>query len=902
MLLATALLLAGLSAPANGDSDLELATALARRGWVELAEELCSRIEKNPAASPAARAGLPMVLAEVAVARARVELDVLKATKELETAIERFNRPSQAPTLDERGMIGWLHVQKAKILSAASQDDAARRPFAINAWERTAAYYKSSLAELEKMPANRAVEEAKLDAKLEIPKALGSQARVPSIDPALRGKLLEESVRLLSEFQWIDLQPVLLEALLEEGRSRADLEDLGRAERCFREVARTRSSLRKAGYPASEYMNSIFQESVLLLAKTLTQAKKTRDAVNTCDEFLRENPRLAGSAIGYAIRLAKAEALCAAGDIDGAVLIAEGISRENAGGVAGRRANELIAEWTKGRPVNPERVLKTVDDLMDRGKYRDALVELRRLAEAMKSETDRQKYEAAATFKRGECFRFLRQEAEASVAYQEVFRKYPKHELAQRSAFEAVRALMRNSTGDRREDEQMEKLLNEVDEWGLGGDDFLKYIRAELLERKGQLKAAADLFQQIRESCPVYEEAMVAGGHDYRRDAEQRWEKARGVPAAREELVKQLTVAESMLRKALPRLEAAGRERARTLASAYYDVASINLHEAVGKPAEAIGFLKKCVALLPPENEMHPRLAELEFQAGLMEKNLDAAAAVLNRMLSAYPDSVSTMRSCRRLAQRFEASDPARAAKYYAAWLDRSSTTPYTTGELQQVADGLYRAARVANGLEEKVVSVMDLKGKAPVDRAAWKTAASAHEMLLLAKDLTEKDAAVAATRLTWCAGFLAATPADWTKAKESCEKVLEGQGALKNGAFNRNVLSAKKWLLGIYLEYGHDLYQLGRSGQKFQFGNALTVFGDVVEMTEAESEPWWIARYFGIRSLFERGEGGDIKGAAAALSLLEGNRPGFDGGKFGLKERFLELRDQVRAATGPQR
>ncbi len=904
MLLATATLLLGILAPSNGDSDLELASALARRGWVELAEELCARIEQNPAASTAARAGIPMVLAEVAVARARVELDVLKATKELETAIERFKRPTLAPSLDERGMIGWLHVQKARILSAAAQDDAAQRVSAINAWEKTAAYYRASLAELETMPAGRAVEEAMIDARLETAKALGAQARVPSVDPTLRRKLLDESVRLLSDFQLsMALQPVLLEALLEEGRSRADLDDLVRAERCFREVPKTRNALRRAGFPASEYQSSIVNESVLLLAKTLTRAKKTKEAVSTCDEFLRENPRQARSAIGWAISLAKAEALHAGGDREAAIQVADTVSRENAGGPAGRRADELLKEWTTGSAVSPERVLKFVDDLIERGKYRDALVELRRLAEAMKSEAERRKYEPAASFRRGECFRLLRQDAEAAVAYQEVFRKHPKHELAQRSAFEAVRALVRTSTGDRREDEQVEKLLDEVERIGTGEfDPFMKFIRGEILERKGQLKAAADLFRQVNESSPIYDEALVSGGHDYRRDAEQRWDKARGTPAAREELVKQLSLAESMLRKALPRLESAGRERARTLTSAYYELASLCLHEAIGKPAEALGFLKKCGALLPPESELHPRLAELEFHADLMEKNLDAAATVLNRMLLAYPDSVSTSRSCRRLAQRFEASDPARASKVYTTWLDRSSTIPYTTGELQQVADGLYRAARALNGLGDSVVSVMDLKGKAPADRASWRPAATAHEMLLQAKDLGEKDAALAATRLAWCTGFMANAPADWTKAKESCEKVLVAQGALKNGVLNRPLLAAKKWLLGIYLEYGHDLYQLGRSGQKFQFGNGLTVFGDVVELTEPESEPWWFARYMGICCLFERGEGGDIKAAAAALSLLEGNRPGFDGGKFGMKERFSDLQKQVRAAAGPQR
>jgi tetratricopeptide (TPR) repeat protein len=904
MLLATATLLLALSAPSNGDPDLELAGALARRGWIELAEDLCARIEKNPAASAAARAGLPMVLAEVAVAKARVEVDVLKATRELELAIERFKRPNLAPTLDERGMIGWLHVQRARILSAAAGDDPARRPLAIDAWERTAAYYRASLAELEKMPPAQAVEEAKLDARLEIPKALGEQARVPSVDAALRGKLLEESIRLLSEFQWTNLQPVLLEALLEEGRSRLDLEDYVRAERCFREVAKTRTLLRKAGFLAGEYQLSIYHESLVLLARTLTRAKKYKDAVGTCDDFLRDNPRQAHSAIGWALTLQKAEAIHAGGDRDTAVQVASGVSRENPGGPAGQRANELIREWTKDRSLPPELLLKIADDLTDRGKYREALIELRRLVESLKSETERQKFEAAAAFRRGDCFRLLRQDAEAAVAYQEVFRKYPKHDLAPRAAVEAVRALLRNSTGDRREDEQVEKLLDEIERGGAApDDDFLKFIRGVILERKGQLKAAADLFRGIREGCPVYDDALVSGGHDYHRDAEQRWEKARATPAAREELVKQLGLAESLLRKALPRLESAGRDRVRTLASAYYELAAICLHEAVGKPAEALIFLKKCAALLPPESEMHPRLAELEIQANLLEKKLDAAVAVLDRMLTAYPDSVSTSRSCRRLAHRFEASDPSRAAKYYSAWLDRSATTPYSTPELQQVADGLYRAARLLNGFDEKVVSVMDLKGKAPSDRATWKAAAAAHEMLLLARDLSENDGVVASTHLAWCLGFMSQAPSDWTRAKECGEKIVRDHQLLnKDGTINAAVLQSKKWLLGIYLDLGHSFFQLGKGGQKFQYSNGITVFNNVLGVTEKGSGPWWTARYMDVRSRFERGEGEDIRMAGALLANLERNYPGFDEGKHGMNDLFIELRDQLRAAAGQRR
>src|SRR5690348_9675276 len=101
---------------ANDDHELDLAAALARRGWVELAEEICDRIEKSPSATAAARAGVPLVLAEVAISRAKRTSDVLQAVQGLDAAVVRLRKPKRMPTLDERGMIGWLHVQKGRLL------------------------------------------------------------------------------------------------------------------------------------------------------------------------------------------------------------------------------------------------------------------------------------------------------------------------------------------------------------------------------------------------------------------------------------------------------------------------------------------------------------------------------------------------------------------------------------------------------------------------------------------------------------------------------------------------------------------------------------------------------------------------------------------------------------------
>jgi tetratricopeptide (TPR) repeat protein len=894
-----------LCAPANKDPDLDLAAALARRGWVELAEELCARIERNPSSSPAAREGVPMVLAEVAIAKARVEADIFKATKELEIAVDRLNRPNHALTLDERGMVGWLHVQKAKILSGAAQDDVARRPEAIRSWDTVISYYRAALGEYQKAPSGRAVSEAILDATMELAKGLASQARVPSVDPTLREKLLKESIGAFSDLMLtIGTSPILLEALLEEGRSRADLKDYVRAERCFREMPRMKIALRRMSYPPSEYQTVLLNQGVLALAGTLMAAQKPKEAIAVCDEFLGENPRMARLTIGIAVTLAKAEAVYASGDRNAAVALARGVLAMDPDGPAGEAARAKLAVWTKDLPVTPAGAMTTADGFWDRGKYREALTELRRVVESCRTDAERSAFEPVAAYKRGECFRLLKQDPEAAVAYREVFRKYPKHELAPRAALEAVRALSRASTGDHREEDQMEKLLDEVETLDLRVDvrSIVRFLRAEILERKGQLKAAADLFRLVDENCPVYDEALVAGSHDYRRDAEQKWDKARGTPALRDDLAKQLALAESMARKALPRLEEAGRERARILASAYYELAAIGLHESVGKPADALGFLKKCAGLLPPESDLRPRLSELEIQAHILSKDLEAAAIALDRMIRVFPDSSATARSCRRLAQRFDASDPARAAKYYSAWLDRMATVPFTTSELKLAAEGLHQAARSVNGFGDGVASVLDLRGKALLNRAIWTEALRAYEMLAQAKDLSADDATLAARNLVWCAGFQAVAPEDWTKSKTACEKLLEDQGLLKSGVFTPAVLTNKRWLLGMYLDYGHSLYQLGKSGQKFQYGNALTVFNEVIKVTGEESEPWWIAQYMGLRCLFEHGEGSDIRTASGAFSLLEKNRVGFDGGKFGLKDRFVELGAEIRKAEGTPR
>jgi hypothetical protein len=880
---------------ANDDHDLDLAAALARRGWVELAEELCDRIERNPGASASAKEGVPLVLAEVAIAKARGAVDALKAAKDLDLAVARLRRAGRVPTLDERGMTGWLHVQKARILSAAAEEDAARRADAIQAWEATEAFYRSSLAELQAMPTSRPVDEALLETRLELPKALSSLARVASVDPSRAKKLHEEAIAMLADFGFNAPQPIVLEALLEEARSRADAGDLARAEMRYRSMPGLARDLRKRGFPASEYMTSLLQSGVLGLARTLTQAKKLKEAITTCDDFLRDNPRLSRSPIGFAVVLAKADALQRL-DEKAAIQLVQNVSAQDPGGAAGRAAREKLRKWLTSQNATPDRLMLVADGLIELGQNREALVELRRCVEVCGTAAERARWEPVASFKRGECFRALRQDAEAAAAFQEVFRKHPAHELAKRAAIEAVGALSRmaSATGDKRDEDQMEKLLDEIERLGLQGEagPILKFIRAQILERKKQFKAAADLYGQVDEGCEVYDDAMVAAGHCYRLDAEQR---------PREDVAKHLATAEALLRKVLARKET-HRVDPRLLFTARYELAMVCLHAQMNRPKDALDHLRACESLLPADNPLTARLRESEIQALLLSKDVTGAAGVLDSLMTRFPDAIQTLRACRKVALWLETTDPAKAAQYYRFWLAHSSGLSIPAAEVQTVADGLYRAARKANAMDEKAHSILDLRGKPVADRALWQEAARAHEMLIQA-GVPEKDAAVAATRLVWCTGLSAQTAADWDKSKLLCEKIIQDHQLLqKNGAINPATLAQKRWLAEIYLEYGHALYQLGKAGQKYQFGNGLTVFNQLLEAAPKGSETWWIARYYSVRSYFERGEGRDLQSADSVLNLLAGDRPEYDEGNFGFRDLFVELRNQVRAVLGRQR
>src|ERR1043166_2298414 len=87
----------------DGEKDADLARALARRGWFDLALEVCDRLEKTSGRATEARASASLARAEIYGKMADAEADVEKAKQLFDDAASILKDLSKAPPSSARG-------------------------------------------------------------------------------------------------------------------------------------------------------------------------------------------------------------------------------------------------------------------------------------------------------------------------------------------------------------------------------------------------------------------------------------------------------------------------------------------------------------------------------------------------------------------------------------------------------------------------------------------------------------------------------------------------------------------------------------------------------------------------------------------------------------------------------
>ena len=247
--------------------------------------------------------------------------------------------------------------------------------------------------------------------------------------------------------------------------------------------------------------------------------------------------------------------------------------------------------------------------------------------------------------------------------------------------------------------------------------------------------------------------------------------------------------------------------------------------------------------------------------------------------------------------------DQKRIIKYYLKWLNDNPSRGLSASpaDLAAIGDAIYAAARRLNGIGEDVASFLELWGEPVKERRAFHDAAFVLSLLAQGKggQLKEPDRLKELGKLARCRGFAAADAQDFQAARSAYTQVVETAKVLRGEKLDPLVLKTNPILLAMYLELGAVHLELGKAGQKVQFETARNVFGRVLGQTDSKLKEWWIAKYLYLSVYFYRGVGRDVENARTGLDSLEGTYPGFDGDKFNMKARFLDLKEKIARVMG---
>jgi tetratricopeptide (TPR) repeat protein len=925
-------------------NEADFARALAQRGWYDLAEEVCAQLSGD------SKATVPVILAEILYQQAEAEPNADKAKAAIERAIpllEGFlkEKATHPLALNARVSIGALRKRKAHILvqSMKSETDAAKvaelRTLALRTYTDVETHYRSCVEDFKKV-ANQAstseeVQNSLVEAQLDLPSALLDHARIPGMDADERKKLLEEAIQKLVDFQFdYGDRAVAYNALRVEGECYGELGQYDTAVDKLRGVFELRARLAESNRRPNDYHLGLLRQTTLVLAKVLEQRGKAAEAVTVIDQAFKDDPTLNGTPIGNILKLEKAEALFRAQRVAEANALIKQL-REGDPGFA-IVVDDKVKTWVTrgGGIVQPEQMLFAAESSMGKEQWHDALQMLRRCIDLCRTTEDRDRHAPVALFKMGQIYFETKRYYEAAFAYEKVFTSFPKHELAGKSCAEAVRcaATIYGLTEEKQDEALQDRYMKALSTMGGSGADIdlPKFLQALKLEASKKNKEAGELYLQISEKFEGYERCLFSGSVCLYNDAMARWREAKDPrpDALKSEVRAVLARAEDSLNRLLTRIKnpdlapkdaEALRQREQLAFGSRQYLINIYTHEIVNRPEDGLKLLEEAAKGLPADDEKLGKILGQQVTCYLALKRLDDAIRTLDVMIDRFPYGRPIAQAAKSVAIRLDeittelmkAKKPEdepkirenlkRIGSYYAKWLKEgpSNGMNVTTAEVVSVAEIMWMIAKQMNGLEPSVASFLDLKGRAIKEPRYFNDAAFIHALITESRGAkADKVGLDGMMRESRCYGFLG----DWDKAKTAYDRLIKTfQVVGDNDRMNIDVLQKQPVLLSAYLESGFVYLELAmkdKVGNKFQFDNALAVFNNIVRSTSNGSEPWWLGRFGTIKTFFERGTSDDIRMAKIAMDNLERNGPDFDEGKYGMKDKFVELKGQINKVS----
>lgn len=449
-------------------------------------------------------------------------------------------------------------------------------------------------------------------------------------------------------------------------------------------------------------------------------------------------------------------------------------------------------------------------------------------------------------------------------------------------------------------------------------------------------KAAAEHYLQVaaerQKAAPVrsggespeYLKALLKAGHCYRQFAAESWADPRAKKDKERDVQQALRLAEEAFQQVLAVLDDPARRRAtddplpmesHLSWMATLELATLYAHEASPRPGECLDLLEKAAPGLQAGDARLAKVWALKIHVQVSQREVYPAVQTLDLMLDRFPDAPEAARASKTVAilldeateklvqEKAEESritdNLRRVSRYYLKWILSApgQNMRVTTADVLTVAETLYANAKRLSGLDENVISFLDLKGRQVKEAQCFRDAATVHTMLTDGSGkLSDRERIALMTRIARCYSFIARDAEGWRKARDHYENILRFYKAVTpSGNLDGAVLQAHRSLLGVYLEEGYVCFELGKDGPLEELGNAAHILGNILGIVKGAPESLWTAEYEALKKLVESGLPEHLKLARTGMENLERENPDFDGGRYGMKPKFLELKEKLR-------
>lgn len=656
---------------------------------------------------------------------------------------------------------------------------------------------------------------------------------------------------------------------------------------------------------AADIVSSAVLQKMLLLSEQGDHAA----AAEAAREFLTSTPEAEKTLKGLAILVQQAEAYSGLGDTAGLETAAKRLVEVDPYGLGGEKGRELLGGGSGGS-LSAVETMKLAETSAGRGDIDRAVALCQDVLILARGTAEEQNLGAQAGLTLGALFARRGLLHEAATAWDGSADRYAKGKDAPDCLWRAVNCYMTLQGQEQRAyyktlaSDRMKALASRYPDHAYAS--MAAVIAGRQLEAEQNFARAAELFEGIAPGSAGYEEAVYRAGNAWAQDARKLLQEGKASEAKAS-----VAKAEALLVKARPLLEEAAsrtldlasQERLKGFAfAARVSLANLYLLKGVDRAADVLALFEGVEREFGNDASKVSTAWNLRFKALQADGKVDQAIALLDAQIRSDPSARWIASGAAALARGLDArgtelrqKNPKdseadqlwrKAASYYVLAVrgQIEGEQAIQVDDLEGVANRLFVFALHFGGVPGDVDTFVGWTGNPPTEDLL-EQAVRIYEAVL---PLTPSYRTLISLARTL--GFLGR----WQEAATRYAELFERETFADVGTktINHEALRAKPELVYAYLEWGLCEREAGiKESDATRLARASGIFETLVLGTEAGTKLWWQSKYHQLSTLTERGE---YEIADIALRSLERNWQDFDEGKYGLRDQFVRLREEL--------